>query len=365
MQKIYKIAEKNSPELFSKISGEMALYLPIKNSVDTKIESTGAKTAPLEFSQWRESSGITGVDFATLKTAVAPKQFFLSSHESLYSATAKDGEIEITPPSFEVAPFVLFGVRACDAKGIEVLDSVYLGEPADKFYESRRNAATIITMACNAPNATCFCASFGIDPAAPKGDVSTWLVDGFLYWQANTEKGEALTAVVESVSVGASCVCPDVNDCDSPSSGRSNAVRPYEAVNQSDTIPFSHFHPDNLLEIFNSPNWDELHRTCLACGTCTYICPTCQCYDIGSFDSGRCVKFHRCHDSCMYSDFTQMAHGNPRPSHKERFRQRFMHKLVYHPKEHGGTFGCVGCGRCTNKCPANISIAKIARCFHV
>jgi hypothetical protein len=33
----------------------------------------------------------------------------------------------------------------------------------------------------------------------------------------------------------------------------------------------------------------------------------------------------------MYSDFTMMSAGQPRLTQKERFRQRFMHKLVYYP----------------------------------
>ena len=50
--------------------------------------------------------------------------------------------------------------------------------------------------------------------------------------------------------------------------------------------------------------WDELYKPCLACGTCTFVCPTCQCYDIKDYDTGHGVKRYRCWDSCMYSDFT-------------------------------------------------------------
>ena len=66
-------------------------------------------------------------------------------------------------------------------------------------------------------------------------------------------------------------------------------------------------------------------------------------------------------DSCMYSDFTKMAHGNPRVSQKERFRQRFMHKLVYYPMNNDGLFSCVGCGRCLSKCPISMNIVKVMK----
>ena len=107
--------------------------------------------------------------------------------------------------------------------------------------------------------------------------------------------------------------------------------------------------------------WDALSATCLGCGTCTFVCPTCQCYDIKDFNTGSGVIRFRCWDSCMYSDFTKMAHGNNRLTQKERFRQRFMHKLVYFPENNDGVFSCVGCGRCLAKCPISMNIVKVMK----
>ena len=104
-------------------------------------------------------------------------------------------------------------------------------------------------------------------------------------------------------------------------------------------------------------------KPCLACGTCTFVCPTCQCYDIKDYDTGHGVKRYRCWDSCMYSDFTMMAHGNNRTSQLQRFRQRFMHKLVYYPANNNGMYSCVGCGRCVEKCPASLNIVKVIKAF--
>ena len=114
-------------------------------------------------------------------------------------------------------------------------------------------------------------------------------------------------------------------------------------------------------EYFKDPAWAELSRSCLGCGTCTFVCPTCQCYDVQDFDDGQQVRRFRCWDSCMFSDFTMMAHGTNRPTQKERFRQRFMHKLSYFPNNNDGIFGCVGCGRCLQKCPIHMHIVKVAK----
>ena len=116
-------------------------------------------------------------------------------------------------------------------------------------------------------------------------------------------------------------------------------------------------------EKFDSPVWDELYKSCLACGTCTFVCPTCQCYDIKDYNTGKGVQRYRCWDSCMYSDFTMMAHGNNRTSQKQRYRQRFMHKLVYFPANNDGMYSCVGCGRCVDKCPASTNIVKVIKAF--
>ncbi|MGN0763159.1 MAG: 4Fe-4S dicluster domain-containing protein, partial [Aristaeellaceae bacterium] len=104
---------------------------------------------------------------------------------------------------------------------------------------------------------------------------------------------------------------------------------------------------------------------CLGCGTCTFVCPTCQCYDIRDFDTGSGVQRYRCWDSCMYSDFTLMAHGTNRPTQLERFRQRFMHKLVYFPSNNEGLYSCVGCGRCLAKCPQGLHIVKVIKALGV
>ena len=82
------------------------------------------------------------------------------------------------------------------------------------------------------------------------------------------------------------------------------------------------------------------------------------------FDSFcKTIQRYRCWDSCMYSDFTMMAHGNNRNSQMQRFRQRFMHKLVYFPANNNGMYSCVGCGRCVEKCPSSLNIVKVIKAF--
>jgi len=294
--------------------------------------------------------------FFDLREAVlSPKGFFLPMQEGLYSSEQADGTYKITAEPLSDKPFVLFGVRACDAAAIGLLDAVFADGEADPFYQARREAAYIITSVCASFEETCFCGAFGIEPDNPLGDVLTWENDGNLYWLPYTKKGEELTErldndLLKKIEEPYPPIRQvSIEDEIAPGSGYMKSL-PYIVPENTDA----------MLAYFTSPAWDEIYKTCIACGTCTFLCPTCQCYDITQQENGEKVHCTRHWDVCLNAGFTQMAHGNPRPTQKERFRQRFMHKLVYYPQKYG-VYGCVGCGRCVQHCPVNMNIITVAR----
>jgi len=271
--------------------------------------------------------------------------------EQMVNFKVSGKQIEIIENRDAAEPFVVFGVRACDCRSFDILDRVFLSDPVDTFYQSRRENGVVVTMACTRPAETCFCGAFGIDAADPAGDVTCWMDGEALYWRANTEKGEALTAKLTCLE-----------DCGEEAvAAQQEKTREILKKLPLNGLDLSDFRDSKLMDWFNSPKWAELSESCLGCGTCTFVCPTCQCYDVQDFDNGREVRRFRCWDSCMYSDFTMMAHGTNRPTQKERFRQRFMHKLVYFPSNNDGIYGCVGCRRCLAKCPISMNIVKVAK----
>lgn len=336
---MYKISKEKLDSLFAAISEHAPLYMPI------------LKNGHSDFFPWKSGDEYCESE---LKTAKSAKDLFFPQSENIISFKKTDGKflVETNEKSFE--KFVIFGVRGCDLKGIEVLDKVFLAEPKDEFYAAKRESGVIVTAACSKPEETCFCSAFGVDASAPCGDVTTWLDENTLYWKANTEKGAELTKEISGV----------FEECSEDSADEIKK----EIGSKLEKLPLHSLSLDGwgesaVKERFESENWKKLSESCLGCGACTFVCPTCQCYDIRDYDTGHGVKRYRCWDSCMYNDFTMMAHGTPRPTQMQRFRQRFMHKLAYFPANNGGEFSCVGCGRCIRKCPSKLNIVKVIRAF--
>ncbi|MCI6912242.1 MAG: 4Fe-4S dicluster domain-containing protein [Treponema succinifaciens] len=334
------IAKDKIDSLFEFIGSKQPLYLPVDNN-----------SGKADFAKWQKGTKLS----EKLKTTRSAKDFFFPKTEHLVSYEMSGKEVKVVDPRKEVGDFVIFGVRACDARGFTAIDNVYLNmNPVDSYYKNRREHGTVIVLACNEPAKTCFCSTFGIDAslAKPAGDVSCWLADGKYYFEANTDKGKAFVENAKSA----------LEDADTSAV---EACRK-DIAEKVEKLPFAHldlskFQGKDMLKIFNSKIWDKVSEPCVGCGTCTYVCPTCMCFDVRDFATSNGVRQIRCWDSCMYNDFTQMAAENPRHTQKERSRQRFMHKLMYYPMAHDGMFSCVGCGRCVENCPVNMNIVKVIK----
>ena len=173
--------------LFELIGSKQPLYLPVDNT-----------SGKADFKQWEKGTKLS----SALKTVRSAKDFFFPKTEHMVSYKVSGKEIEIEDPRKDVEDFVIFGVRACDAKGFEVIDNVYMHmTPKDSFYTNRREHGTVITLACNEPAKECFCSTYGLDASLSKaaGDVSAWFTDGKYYFEANTEKGKKFIENVKSL----------------------------------------------------------------------------------------------------------------------------------------------------------------------
>ena len=263
---------------------------------------------------------------------------------------SKDGS-DLTPPEFEVKPQVIFGTRPCDAEAFAILDPLFGGQFQDPYYLETRSKTLIIGLACNTPGRNCFCTSRGngSGPGSSKGMdiIFTDLGDKY-FVESVTEKGEK---VIEDTAKLFSKPSKD----DEKNKNKLNK----EAVAQVKREMKLEGKREKLANLFESDYWAEIYQKCLGCGICTYLCPTCHCFDITDEVQGKKGQRVRTWDSCMFPEYTVHASGyNPRPSRKNRLRNRVYHKYRNYI-ENFGLVQCCGCGRCINYCPVNVDIINI------
>jgi len=233
-----------------------------------------------------------------------------------------------------------------------VLDAVFASEPfPDKPYMSRREVTTIVGLGVPAERRPpgSFSEELGISGMDGTGsDVFiTEVADGRFVAEILTARGEEFAACF---SGGKETSAEDL--------GRLDALRREAAARAGGELAAEDFYR-KMDGMFDSPLWDEIGERCTGCGVCTYLCPTCHCFDIQDETYHGVGARVRNWDTCQFELFTREASGhNPRPNRNQRVRQRILHKFQYGPRNKGIPF-CVGCGRCVVYCPVNIDLRCI------
>ena len=259
----------------------------------------------------------------------------------------KKFSVEISE-TIEAPETVVLGTRPCDARGFLVFDKVFLNpKHPDIYYQNRREKSLFITMTCTDPEPTCFCKAVGSSPADSLGSdiLITKVKDGF-FVETITEKGEKLLNEL------------NLKDGDAYSK---EAEKVKDEANEKLESPFdTKGLSTDILKLFNTNFWEKELAHCLSCGVCTYLCPTCYCFNITDETSDSEGERIRTWDACMFFHFTLEGSGhNPRPTKAERFRNRVGHKFSYFPDKYDGMIACCGCGRCIKSCPASVDIRKV------
>jgi len=272
-----------------------------------------------------------------------PKHVLFPRSETLLRIYEKEElKIEEVMPQ---GPSVIFGARPCDVRGFEVFDQVF-GEE-DPYYSVRRRETTILTVLCTEPERTCFCTTVGGGPLEEKGsDVTLLWIEGGWLAQAVTERGEEVLRDEAFVEASREQI--------------EKGEQRKEAVKLDPVVDLSGI-PEKFLESFTSDFWRRVTAKCISCGACTFLCPTCYCFNITDERTPEGAERLRSWDACMFYHYTLEASGhNPRPTKAERYRNRIGHKFSYHPSNHG-TYGCTGCGRCIKYCPVGMDVREILR----
>lgn len=293
---------------------------------------------------YRQVENSAQIAAAFTRPVLSVKEVFFPPTERLFTIqkTGQEVHLEEVFPDWET---VVFGVRPCDARGVGLLDAVFLdADPVDAFYARRRENTTLIGLACREMAPTCFCTSVGGAPDDPRGvDIMLYETgDGYLV-EALTEKGVSLARdewKETSLQPSAAGSRPVETDSRFPVPGK-NAWPAY----------------------FNDAYWAKVSEGCLSCRACTYVCPTCRCFIVRDemISPGEFERI-RCWDACTGGNYRRMAGGHQlRPEKGERLRNRFYCKFYYYPEQYGlgDVQACTGCGRCIEVCPVGVDITEV------
>ena len=240
---------------------------------------------------------------------------------------------------------IILGVRSCDARAMRLLDHALVDDQnPDEYWKRKRESAIILSLGCNEPEETCFCTAVGGSPFSTKESDGLLIDMGDAYCiYLLTEKGKTLFK--------------DLPDADEAQLKNVKRMTKEVEKDMPALLPKQELH-DALMASFETDFWKEVAESCLGCGVCTFLCPSCFCFDIVDETVRR--ERVRNWDTCMFRTYTLETSGhNPRPTKVERTRQRVMHKFAYWV-DLIDEIGCTGCGRCVKYCPVNIDIREIA-----
>ena len=247
---------------------------------------------------------------------------------------------------------VLMGVKACDLRGVEVYDRVFLkAEPVDPRYRQARDATILIAADCPEPEPTCFCNLLNITPYDDRiADITMTLLGRGYLFKCQSERGRIL--LDKTTSLFAS---PDDADFKRRDDIRSRAIGILSKINPNPLI--AKF--ESRLEKTLSQKVREARAECVECFACLHACPTCYCFLLSDYRRGRDTERVRTWDACYYGAYARVGGGaNPRSRFDKRFWNRFLCKFSYF-NDYEKMHACSGCGRCFSGCSARIDIRKI------
>jgi ferredoxin len=328
-----KVAKKDIGKLLDQWQKEFIVYVPSR------------ETGTADMSVWDGQD--TGFLDWYRNTVIPPKANFLLNLEKIFDFHKENGGYSLVVPEAEERKQLVFGIRPCDARAIAIIDKVFQDAYEDTYYLNRRKNTVLVGMGCLNPYDSCFCTSLGLGPAET-ADVDVMLTDigDDLIIEEVTDKGKELMAGAEGVKEGTK-------------DDEAKAAKVKEAASQKVTRKIDTGEIGKRLpaSFDNEDFWKKTAAKCVSCGICTFLCPTCYCFDINDEATGGEGARYRNWDSCSFPLYTKMPMENPREAKWRRVQQKVHHKYTFYPTLFG-VIACTGCGRCIRLCPVNWDITQ-------
>jgi len=236
---------------------------------------------------------------------------------------------------------ILLFARPCDIYGIQRLDTMFLmnGGTEDPYYKENRSRVKLVLMECLTGWDTCFCVSMGTNQTDDYAIALRYCGNHYLL---NVQDAELALFFSEENYVD---------------------YLPEFIKHNSEDVKIPEIEQKDVKAASQLSLWSHYAEKCLSCGKCTAVCVGCSCFStITSFSDeyNQIGKRERVWASCMHEDFSRMAGGIiMRKTAADRLRFRILHKIYDYKMRFESEHMCVGCGRCIEQCPANISIIEI------
>ncbi|MBN2481184.1 MAG: 4Fe-4S dicluster domain-containing protein [Bacteroidales bacterium] len=326
MNDVLEITRDNWNLFLASLLDEMNIFVPVNNGYSTEYKLF---TSDLENVVYNRPIPVTPL-----------KQFFLPVKENVVI----NKEIHNKK--------LIIGIPSCDLAGLDLLDEIYLDERfVDSAYKDNRDHTILIGTDCHDIRENCHCTSYGIEPyPESNADATLAAIDGKMIFTVKSDKGSALFDR-----------CRKSFPVEKPGEAMLKQVQQKRKETKDKLAAQNQHLPDyaatgDLIKRSGEDIWIRHSSTCVSCGACATICPTCTCFlliDRPDFEKVRQV------DACQYPGFERIAAGeDPLRKKHVRFRNRYMCKYVWKP-ETFKSIACTGCGRCIDCCIGNISKNKI------
>ena len=281
-------------------------------------------------------------------TLLPPKKYFFPQRETLFTYDLANG-FSAKGQAAESKRSVIIGVHPYDIAALLHMDEIFRETKSDPYYFEKRNSSIIIGVNMTRMSKWCFAPYMGSATVDYGYDLMLTDLGNRYAISVGSEKGEKLLEkYAKNVTTA---LARDVQLVGQKKREIMNMPK------QKFTFP-TELIPELLRKNYEESSfWEKHSETCLACGSCVLVCPTCYCFDVKdnpdlTLASGERI---RTWDGCLLEDFAKVASGeNFRPTRPTRYRHRYFKKGKY-LYDRFGFISCVGCGRCGSNCLPNIA----------
>jgi len=339
----FTLKKGNLSDLIQRFAQVLKVYGPVAQKTQFKFD---------EITDGRQLA----LDYDT--TILPPKKYFFPPKQNTLTFTHSP-QLEIhdslTQTSDETSwngkLFLVFGVHPCDLAAIRFHDAILTQIYQDPYRARRRREGIVVGLNCSSPCKDSFCLAAGTWNSQDGADIMITDTGPHLVFEVKTQIGQKLVDLANDLLIPASSqIEKEVN----------SAILELKSKLPDSIKDFNKL-PEHLDASYECEMWNRLGKRCFGCGSCTMVCPTCFCFDVHDEVDLNLVNGARVRtwDSCQLVDFALVAGGhNFRPTIASRVRFRIYHKFRIEPDQIN-QIGCVGCGRCTRTCPADIDMVEL------